>query len=91
MTERFSISVPDDVAAMIRREAEAAGWSVSTWVAHAARVQSEHDRLIAEGLAATREFEAEYGLLPPELREQARRELIEVGVISLDETDRRAG
>lgn len=90
MTERLSISLPDDMAAAIREQAEKAGWSVSAWIAHAANVQSERERRIAEGLRATQEFEQEYGPIPEDVRARARRELVEAGVIRPDEAERRA-
>lgn len=87
MTERLSISMPDDVAAEVRDLAAAAGVPVSAWIVEAAKGKSEHQRRIAEGLAATREFEAEYGKITEEERAQARAELIAAGVLRIEEED----
>lgn len=89
LTERLSISVPDVVAVMIRARADRAGWSVSTWIANAARVQAENERLIAEGLAASNEWEAEHGAFTEEELAQADTELLAAGVLR-DELGRAA-
>jgi hypothetical protein len=81
MTERLSISLPDDVAAMIRAHADKAGWSISTWIVNAARLQAENDRLIADGLAASNQWEAVHGQLTEEELEQADNEFLAAGAV----------
>lgn len=78
---RLSISVTPEVENAIRRAAEQAGLTVSAWLARAA----EHAAKIEDGRAAVREFESEEGAFTAEERHQARRELIEDGVIQPDE------
>jgi hypothetical protein len=69
----------------LRARAEAAaradGVSLSAWIEYAvAEKLADRDRLI-EGRALIRDWEAEYGPIPAEVREATRRELEEAGVL----------
>lgn len=79
--QRMSISLPPEVAEIVRQAAARAGKSVSAWLADAAVERAEHEAGLADGRAAMAEYEAEYGPLPEELRAKVRAELIELGVI----------
>ncbi len=78
---RLSISVPTDVELAIRAAAEAAGLSISVWLARAAERAAEEQAAIRDGLAAVAEFEAEDDPLTDVERATARQELIDAGVI----------
>jgi hypothetical protein len=73
---RLSISVPPEAEDAIRVAAEAAGLSISVWLAPAAEQAA-----IADGLAAVAEFEAEDGTLTDAERAEARQALSDAGVI----------
>ncbi len=64
----------------IRAAAEAAGLTISTWLAQAAERQAAEQAAIADGLAAVAEYEAEYGPIPAEERARARRVLSDAGL-----------
>jgi hypothetical protein len=74
---RLSISVPPEVEQSIRAAAAAAGLPVSAWLVRAAA----HAAKIEAGRAAVREFEAELGPLSEEDRREARRVLVEAGLL----------
>ncbi len=77
--KKFTISVPEEIDAAIRQAAEAEGLPVSAWIAQAAAKAADERTRLAEGRAAVAEFEAEYGPIPAEARERARRRLAELG------------
>jgi hypothetical protein len=54
--EKLSISVPADVAALVREQAQAAGVPVSAWLAAAAVEKAENDRSAAGAKAAADEL-----------------------------------
>jgi hypothetical protein len=83
---RLSISVSPEVARTIRTAAEAAGLSVSAWLARTAQDAAAEQARIADGLKAVREYEAEYGSINPSPEEQARVRalLIDAGLIPDD-------
>lgn len=63
--EKLSVSVPTEVAELIRSQAEAAGLPVSAWVAQAAREKAAATNAMAAAAAAAAELladiEAEQG------------------------------
>ncbi len=54
--EKLSISVPPEVAELIRQQAGLAGVSVSAWLAAAATERADHARVLAEAVAAADEL-----------------------------------
>jgi hypothetical protein len=64
---KVSVSMPEELAEAVRARAGAGGFS--RYVSHAVEREIRHDRL-GELLD---ELEAEYGPVPPEVREQTRR------------------
>lgn len=78
---RLSISVPPDVEVAIRAAAEAAGLPVSAWLARTATRAAAEQAAIADGLAAVAEFEVDDGALTDAERAEARRVLVDAGVI----------
>jgi hypothetical protein len=85
---KLSISVPPDVAEIIKAAAADEGKPVSVWLAEAATEKARLAVLHAEGRAAALElvadYEAEHGKLPEASRQRARQFLIETGI--LDDT-----
>jgi hypothetical protein len=65
--ERLSISLPPDLAADIREAAEAAGWTVSVWVLHAAEDRLARDRSRRKRSKALEELLADVGPIPEEV------------------------
>ncbi|MGB6161880.1 MAG: hypothetical protein WCF33_14760 [Pseudonocardiaceae bacterium] len=78
---RLSISVPPEVEDAIRAAAKAIGVPVSVWLARTAERAAMEQAVIADGLAAVAEFEAEHGALTEAQRDKARQVLIDAGVI----------
>lgn len=78
---RMSISLPPEVADVVRRAAARAGVSVSTWLADAAVERAEHEAALVDGRAAIAEYEAEDGPLPQKLRSEARTALADLGLL----------
>lgn len=86
---RLSISVAPEVEVQIRQAADRANLPVSVWLAQAAGQKARHDAAIADGLAAVAAFETEFGRIPPEADEWARRELAKAGIVApFDQTAR---
>ncbi|WP_322761815.1 hypothetical protein [Frankia sp. Cr2] len=75
---KVSVSLDERVLTAARAAAAASGVSLSAWMSQVI----DHHIGIQEGLAAVREYEAEHGPIPPDARENARRVLRELGVIS---------
>ncbi|WP_322768218.1 hypothetical protein [Frankia sp. Cr1] len=75
---KVSVSLDERVLTAARAAAAASGVSLSAWMSQVI----DHHIGIQEGLAAVREYEAEHGPIPAEARENARRVLRELGVIS---------
>jgi hypothetical protein len=82
---KLSISVPSEVEETIKAAAAQAGVPVSAWLAEAAVEKAAAARAVAEGRAAAREliveYEAEFGPIPAEARDRARRALAEAGLL----------
>jgi hypothetical protein len=76
----LSISVPAETEATIRAAAEAAGVSVSTWIAQVAERAAADQAVLADGLAALREYQDENGALDRSGIERAAAELMAAGV-----------
>jgi len=78
-------STPLYLGEELRNRAEAfarsEGVSLSAWVRQAIIDRIERDERLIAGRALMREWEAEDGPIPPEVRERTRRELEEAGVI----------
>jgi hypothetical protein len=71
----------DELRARAEAAARADGVSLSAWVEYAiAEKLADRERLI-DGLAAFRQIEADLPPIPAEVREAARRELEEAGVL----------
>jgi predicted transcriptional regulator len=58
---KFTISLPDELDRTVRNAAEAAGLSVSAWLAQAAARMVAEQATVADGRAALQEFVAEHG------------------------------
>lgn len=72
--KKLSVALDAEVAEEAARAAEAEGISLSAWLTRAARKALK----IKAGLAAVREYEAEFGAFTEEERARARAELDEV-------------
>jgi hypothetical protein len=70
-----------ELRAAAEDEAPAEGISLSAWVRNAISRQLEQRAIVADGLAAMREWEAEEGPIPAEVRAETRRELEEAGIL----------
>jgi hypothetical protein len=80
-TPATPLHLGDELRARAEAAARADGVSLSAWVEYAiAEKLADRDRLI-DGLAAIRQMEAEHGPIPADVREAARRELEEAGVL----------
>lgn len=82
---KLSISVPPEIAELIKEAAAEEGKSVSAWVATAAAEQAQRARKHAEAKAAAQEmvaeYEAEFGKIPEEDRLRARQFMLESGLL----------
>lgn len=86
--ERVSISIPEQLAATIRAQADANGETVSAWAARALEERAAHETRIAEGLAAMAEHQEAVGRrFTEEELAAAHQELVEVGVIPAGASD----
>jgi hypothetical protein len=83
----MTISVPEDVARTIRAAASGDDLTVSAWLTEAARRYADDNEAIRDGLAATREWEAEHGAFTDEEMDEARRELVAYGILPPDPDD----
>lgn len=89
--ERLSVSLPPDLAAEIRAAAEAAGWSVSVWVIHAAEDRLVRDRSRELRSRALDELMEMVGPIPDDAHDEAVRWLVEDGLLPPDYDWRRDG
>jgi hypothetical protein len=74
---KVSVSLDEKVLAAARARAEEEGKSLSAWLS----ALVAHQIAIDEGLAAVREYEAEYGPISEEARARARQVLRDLEVI----------
>ncbi|WP_239339892.1 CopG family transcriptional regulator [Frankia sp. CiP3] len=71
----------DDLRARAENAARTAGISLSAWVRDAIAERLERQAVIADGLAAAQEWEAEHGPLPQNVLDEAQRELEDAGIL----------
>ncbi|WP_239313641.1 CopG family transcriptional regulator, partial [Frankia sp. Cj3] len=71
----------DDLRARAEDAARTAGTSLSAWVREAIMERLDRQAVIADGLAAAREWEAEHGPLPQNILDEAQRELEDAGIL----------
>ncbi|WP_322778721.1 hypothetical protein [Frankia sp. Cas4] len=80
-----TISTPlylgDALRARAEDAARTAGTSLSAWVREAIVERLDRQAVIADGLAAAREWEAEHGPLSQSILDEAQRELEDAGVL----------
>jgi hypothetical protein len=73
---KLSVSMPPETIEGIRRSAEAAGMTVSAWLAAVARAAVDRQAALAAGRAAMAEllaeYEADHGPIPEAARARAR-------------------
>lgn len=83
--EKLSVSMPADVAQLIRERASAAGVPLSTWVAAAAREKAVAEQQAADALSAAgallAEIVADQGPVTDQERAWAEEVLLNAGVI----------
>ena len=80
-TRRLSITVSEDLAAVISDGATRDGVTVSTWLADAARRRGEEQDALVDGYAAALDLLAEAGPVAREVTQRVDRVLAECGIV----------
>jgi hypothetical protein len=70
-TRKFAVSFPAELHAHVHQAAEAAGLSLSAWLAQAAEHELRVSARTVDGLAGIAEFEAEHGAIVPSAEDRS--------------------